>query len=327
MSLSNNFISVAQSKPLKMPGKSPHYWPKNKVMLHFNVDEKKYYELCTFVRGILDRGGFIGMTFKNRTAKIQLIDRIKACAADFPSFIRGFPEHEQISAVVGTAQVVNHTYCRHNNIFRWKQRRTLDRNSTAPNSSQGESGFVLSDVEDGETVTPFTTPTAPLPTPIASLPTPSFETPAPPKRLFDTAQEVKPETTPTATALTPTVDAGSTATTTPIPQSRPLNSRTILVRNLTDTDCNGLCAISDLQYAAVDPENLLDLSVDDLDFDKWLDFLEQECEYDYVLHVLQHTTPEGDRVRIKSKWSWRAAIHKFLSTDSSTVAFDLMERK
>ena len=79
------------------------------------------------------------------------------------------------------------------------------------------------------------------------------------------------------------------------------------------------------------------LTIDDLDYDKWLEFLVQECGYDPTWHVVSYTIgnssgsssgqDSGDKVLIKSRWSWRAAMQEiFLAggDGSSRFIFELM---
>lgn len=85
-----------------------------------------------------------------------------------------------------------------------------------------------------------------------------------------------------------------------------------------------MCAINDIRYSTLNEQYKSNLTVEDLDYNKWLDFLEEECSFDFDRHTLQYKTGE-DTLRIKSKWSWRAAIQEmYLNTNSSRIIFDMI---
>ena len=331
-------------------------WGKARVKEHFNIDNTQYQDLCKQIKGHLEGHRLLGKSFKTLIMRKHLYDCIKANYPSYPTFVTDGQESEAIQILISMAQQIN---------FSWQRAHKI----LAPSSGRIDS-------EGTPPASPYQAGTG-APPPQGAPPQPetpmhqqlSYYPSYPPPQMpmgNDSPMSIPPPRPTPGAASThapppmhaphhPPVAAPPSA---PAARTFAFEHRTILVRNLIDPRKNGLCTVKDMcrpkppapAPAPGSPTSAISerdgsrererehaVTIDDLDYDKWLEFLVQECGYDPSWHVVSYTIgntsgssngqDSGDKVLIKSRWSWRAAMQEiFLAggDGSSRFIFELM---
>ncbi|KAL1958352.1 hypothetical protein VTO42DRAFT_4669 [Malbranchea cinnamomea] len=329
--------------------RSSQVWGKARIKSHFNIDDQQYGALCRMIKDQLERHRLLGKSFKTLAMRKQLFDCIKNNYAHYPPFVTQTKDSsEQIGVLIALAQTLSYSYQRAQQLLAHQaaQGAKPPPPATPLTPTTPDNVFATSSGRE----TPFSTPQQQQPHPPAYYPQPQLQSPSQMQEASSPMAVPPPPRPAPPPSLMP-----APPTSTP-PPPRPLEHRTILVRNLVDPRRNGLCTVKDIArpLPPSSPSSSASgrvssptaaLTLDDLDYDRWLEFLSQECGFDPVRHVIsytinhdQHNNPrlDGmDKVIIKSRWSWRAALQEILlasgqeswsssSSSPSRFVFELM---
>jgi hypothetical protein len=278
-----------QAQTYLMPTKKSNarYWGPPRVQQYFNTDRRGYDILMVLLKADLEREQLLGLNFQKADAKARLHDCIRKNLASYPAFVsQGGPE---IPVLIGLAQGINARY------------RSQERYAGSDAGSGPAHNGVPSDVQMKSEVEPA------FPGALADI------SASPPG---DGSQ------TQLQTELNQQIQEEILATST----GPPLETKTIVVRNLADPNYNGLCAVKDL-LPKRGHDSAADAEIDNLDYDRFLDFLRQDCCYSPDQHVLT-CGDAGDKLFINSQWSWRAAMREIsrMEPQCPRFIFELTEK-
>ncbi len=101
----------------------------------------------------------------------------------------------------------------------------------------------------------------------------------------------------------------------------------LMVRGFDDGD-ESTCNVTDILAEPSHKKNLADLSVDDLDYERWVGYLEEDISFDRETQFLVFDNPTGiGTISVKNERSWRAAVRVALKSDKGGAVFSVKEGK
>ncbi len=104
----------------------------------------------------------------------------------------------------------------------------------------------------------------------------------------------------------------------------PLAAWQLMVR--IDDEYVVACNVTDVIAELSREKDLADLSVDDLDYERWVGYLEEDISFDRETQFLVFDNPTGTgTIFVKDEHSWRAAVRVALRSGKGEVVFSVNE--
>jgi hypothetical protein len=94
-----------------------------------------------------------------------------------------------------------------------------------------------------------------------------------------------------------------------------------------DNGDESTCNVTDILAELSRKKDLVDLTVDDLNYERWVGYLKEDILFDQETQFLVLDNPTGRTISVKNERHWRAAVRVALRSGKEEVVFSVKEGK